>query len=332
MKEPVIIFEKIEKSFEIGRETRLKHILPRLFTRKPQRFTALKGISFKIYKNETVGFYGPNGSGKTLILKLIAGITKPDRGKITVRGKVAPVLELGAGLHPELSGRDNIYIYSTILGVPKREVDKNLKAIIHFSELEDFIGLPVKKYSTGMRARLGFSVAIFSRPDILLIDEVLAVGDRSFQIKCVEKIRELGRSTTIVLASCSNLTLLRSLCQRVYQMREINQALQPVFDFKFLSSLPEGFEFRTQTLSSSMEPFIKKGQLVLIMKTRFQNLREGDIIAFFGEGENIVIHRIVKRIEFGKNKAGFITKGDNEPAIDPWIVGEEDYIGKVFKP
>lgn len=164
----------------------------------------LKGVSFDIKKGEAVGLIGHNGCGKSTTLKLLAGILYPDGGGVELAGRVSSLLELGAGFHPDMSGRENIYINASIFGLSKKEIDKRLDEIIEFSELEEFIDNPVRTYSSGMYMRLAFSVAINVNADILLIDEILAVGDVNFQTKCFNKLMEIrAKGTTIVLVSHS---------------------------------------------------------------------------------------------------------------------------------
>ncbi len=173
--------------------------------RRPKQepvFHALKDVSFTLEKGRTLGIIGRNGSGKSTLLKLLAGILQPDRGRIRVNGKVASLLELGAGFHPEFSGRENIFINGIVLGLSKKEVRRRFHEIVRFAELEPFIDEPVRTYSSGMYMRLGFSVAVHTDPDILLIDEVLAVGDEAFQKKCYDKIAEFQRlGKTVVLVT-----------------------------------------------------------------------------------------------------------------------------------
>ena len=163
-----------------------------------------------------VGFIGRNGAGKSTLLKLISKVTFPTSGKLTTNGKVAGLLELGAGFHPELTGRENIFFQAAILGMPKKEIRLKEKEMIAFSELGEFIDTPVKYYSSGMYARLGFSVAIYLNPDILLIDEILSVGDASFQDKCIGRIKEFCRSKhkTVIIVSHS-FGYLTELCHRI---------------------------------------------------------------------------------------------------------------------
>jgi lipopolysaccharide transport system ATP-binding protein len=176
---------------------------------RKNEFWAVDDVSFELKKGEAYGLIGSNGSGKTTLLKMINGIFWPDKGKITVRGRVGALIELGAGFHPLLTGRENIYLNAAILGMTKEEVDDKLDEIVEFAEIGDFINAPVKFYSSGMFVRLGFSVAVHCEPDILLVDEVLAVGDRSFQIKCFKKMHELKKKEdmSIVLVSHNEYTM-----------------------------------------------------------------------------------------------------------------------------
>ncbi len=176
----------------------------------------LDGISFTVKRGEAIGLIGHNGCGKSTTLKLLTRIMYPDSGTITMRGRVSSLIELGAGFHPDMSGRENIYINASIFGLTKPEIDKRIDRIIEFSELEEFIENPVRTYSSGMYMRLAFSVAINVDADILLIDEILAVGDASFQAKCFNKLREIkAKGTTIVIVSHS-LNQIEQICERSY--------------------------------------------------------------------------------------------------------------------
>ncbi len=176
---------------------------------------ALKEITFKVKRGESFGFIGSNGAGKSTLLKLISGISKPTEGEISVRGRVSALMELGAGFHHEFTGRDNIYMNCSILGMTKDEIEKKMDEIIEFSELGDFIDRPIKIYSTGMFMRLGFSVAINTDPEILLIDEILAVGDEYFQSKCYKKIKEFREQGKTVIFVSHSINTVRGLCDRV---------------------------------------------------------------------------------------------------------------------
>jgi len=185
-----------------------------------EEYWALRDVSLEVAAGETVGLIGENGSGKSTLLKCMAKILRPDQGQIRVNGKVSALLELGAGFHPELSGRENVYLNGSILGVGKRELDRRFDEIVEFAGLERFIDTPVKSYSSGMYVRLGFSVAINVDPDVLLVDEVLAVGDEQFQRRCNEKFGQLrAHGSTIVIVS-HNLPVVRRLCERVALLRD----------------------------------------------------------------------------------------------------------------
>jgi len=177
---------------------------------RKDEFWALDDVSFEVKKGETLGIIGPNGSGKTTLLKLLNGIFWPDKGKITIRGKVGALIELGAGFHPLLTGRENIYINAAILGMTKKEVDKKFDEIVEFADIGDFLDTPVKYYSSGMFVRLGFAIAVHADPDILLVDEVLAVGDIHFQVKCFGKMKEFkGKGKTIIIVTHDIGTILK---------------------------------------------------------------------------------------------------------------------------
>jgi ABC-type polysaccharide/polyol phosphate transport system ATPase subunit len=180
--------------------------------RPDETFDALKGVSFDVASGKTFGIVGRNGSGKSTMLKLIAGIGRPTEGTVAVKGRLSALIELGAGFHPEISGRDNVYINGMMLGLSKREVAARFEEIVSFAELEEFIDAPVKTYSSGMYLRLGFSVAIHVDPDVLLVDEVLAVGDEAFTHKCLDKFAELRRRGRTVLLVTHSLDLVTRFC------------------------------------------------------------------------------------------------------------------------
>jgi lipopolysaccharide transport system ATP-binding protein len=175
---------------------------------------ALKDVSFKVKKGEVLGVIGNNGAGKTTLLKVLSKITTPSYGRAEIYGKISSLLEVGTGFHPELTGRENIYLNGTILGMRKREIDNKFDEIVDFSGVEKFIDTPVKRYSVGMSIRLGFSVAAFLEPDILVIDEVLAVGDADFQKKCLQKMESVGQHGRTVLFVSHNMQMVTRLCSR----------------------------------------------------------------------------------------------------------------------
>ena len=192
-------------------------------------FTALDGVSLDIARGETLGVIGSNGAGKSTLLKIIAGAAKPTTGKVTVNGRISALIELAAGFHPEISGRENVFINGIILGLSRSQVAERFDDIVSFAELQDFIDAPVKTYSSGMYMRLGFSVAIHIDPEVLLIDEVLAVGDEAFVHKCHDKIAEFKRRGKTILLVSHSLDSVRRLCDRVVWMKDgsIEQAGDP---------------------------------------------------------------------------------------------------------
>ena len=214
MSNTAISVEDVWKNFRLYHERNqyLKTTLLRGGRTKHDEFWALKGVSFEIPSGSTFGIIGSNGSGKSTLLKCLAGILTPDKGNIRIDGRLAALLELGAGFHPDLTGRENIHLNAAILGMTRKDIERHFENIVDFSGLESFIDTPVKNYSSGMVVRLGFAVAINVDPEILLIDEVLAVGDESFQQRCYEKIEELRRDgRTIVLVS-HGLSQITQLC------------------------------------------------------------------------------------------------------------------------
>jgi lipopolysaccharide transport system ATP-binding protein len=180
-----------------------------------EEFWALRDVNFGIYAGEAVGIIGENGSGKSTTLKLISRILEPTSGSVSVRGKVSALLELGTGFHPDLTGRENIFLNGSLLGVPRKEMQQRYESIVDFAELHEFIDTPIKHYSSGMVMRLGFAVAISVNPDILLTDEVLAVGDEAFQRKCLDYIAGLRRRGVTIVFVSHALDAVRSLCRRV---------------------------------------------------------------------------------------------------------------------
>lgn len=214
--EKVIEFKSVWKKFKRGRKLLLKEALLDIF--KPgvtTDFWALKDVNFSIQKGEAIGIIGKNGSGKSTILKLIAGVIVPTKGEVEIKGKIAPLIELGAGFHPELSGRENIYLNAAIMGVSRREVDEKFDEIVDFAEIREFIDTPVKHYSSGMYMRLAFAIAINVRPEILLIDEVLAVGDAQFQRKCMAKMENFKKNGVTIIFVSHSMKTVGKFCEKV---------------------------------------------------------------------------------------------------------------------
>ena len=175
---------------------------------------ALKDVSFKVQEGEVIGIIGHNGAGKSTLLKILSRITQPTKGRAVIQGRISSLLEVGTGFHPELSGRENIYMNGTILGMKKAEIDRNFDDIVDFSGIGKFLDTPIKRYSSGMKVRLAFSIAAYLEPEILVIDEVLAVGDQEFQNKCLGKMQDVAKSGRTVLFVSHNMAAVESLCTR----------------------------------------------------------------------------------------------------------------------
>jgi lipopolysaccharide transport system ATP-binding protein len=185
----------------------------------PHSFWALRDVNFTVQPGEVIGLIGQNGAGKSTLLKILSRITEPTKGRAILRGRVASLLEVGTGFHPELSGRDNIYLNGAILGMKHAEIARKFDEIVSFAEVEDFVDTPVKRYSSGMHLRLAFAVAAHLEPEILLVDEVLAVGDASFQKKCLGKMGDVARQGRTVLVVSHNMASILSLCQRAVMLK-----------------------------------------------------------------------------------------------------------------
>lgn len=211
-----IVIDDVSKTFRLAVDPvhSVKERLLRLGKRGYEEFHALRPLSLDIAQGETVGVLGHNGSGKSTLLKCIAGILSPTTGTISLRGRLASLLELGAGFHPELSGRENVYINAAFLGISRREIAKRFDDIVAFAELEQFIDEPVKHYSSGMYVRLGFAVAVNLEPDILLVDEVLAVGDEVFQKKCLNRVKQFQAEGRTIVFVTHAADMVREVCDR----------------------------------------------------------------------------------------------------------------------
>jgi len=218
MSTPAITVDNVSVRFNLSKERvdNLKEYVIRFLKRQLmfQEFFALKNVSLTVKKGEAWGIIGANGSGKSTLLKVISGIIKPFEGSVSIRGSVAPLIELGAGFDPNLTARENIYLNGTILGHTKRYMTEHFDEIVDFAELKEFLDSPIKNYSSGMKARLGFSVATMVRPSILIVDEILAVGDFKFQQKCKKRMEEmLAGGTTLLYVSHSSDSV-KQLCSR----------------------------------------------------------------------------------------------------------------------
>lgn len=212
-----IKFDSVDKTFHVRERSKLirSHIASWFRPKKPgEGFHALRDVSFEICREESVAVIGHNGAGKSTLLNLVTGVAPPDKGTVSINGRVAALLELGAGFHPDLVGRENIYLNAALLGFSRRQTDQLFDQIVDFAGIGDFIDEPLRTYSTGMGLRLAFSVAIHMDPDILLIDEVLGVGDGAFQSKCFEKILDFRRAGKTIVCVSHATSILFHLCQR----------------------------------------------------------------------------------------------------------------------
>ena len=197
--------------------TRLARLRSRT-TRSP--LWAVKEATFDLGEGEVLGIIGRNGSGKSTLLRMLAGVTAPTKGTVSVRGRVAPLIAVGVGFHPELTGRENVYINGTVLGLTRREIDRRFDEVVDFAEIEPFIDTPVKFYSSGMFVRLGFAVSVVADPDVLIVDEVLSVGDMAFQLKCVDRMAEIQKAGATIVVVSHNLAAVRNLCRRTIVMHD----------------------------------------------------------------------------------------------------------------
>jgi ABC-type polysaccharide/polyol phosphate transport system ATPase subunit len=221
----ILTFDQVSKRFTFATEqpgTVLETVIDRLVPRRRERTNpnqgelwALKDISFAVKPGESLGIIGRNGSGKSTLLKLATRIIKPTSGTVQARGRVSALLELGAGFHPDLTGRENIFLNGSLLGLSRQQMEQSYQAIVDFSELHDYIHMPVKHYSSGMYMRLGFSVAIHVQPDLLIVDEILAVGDQAFQNKCTQRVYQMIQDGVTVIMVSHNLESIRTICSRV---------------------------------------------------------------------------------------------------------------------
>ena len=314
MDAPAIAVDGIGKRFRIYHE-RPTSVKERLihFRTKSEDFWALRGVTFDVPEGSTLGLIGPNGSGKTTLLKIIAGILRPTEGTATTHGRIASLLALGAGFHPELTGRENVYLNASILGLSHQETDRLFDDIVAFAELEEFIDTQVKFYSSGMYVRLGFGVAVHVDPAILLIDEVLAVGDEAFQRKCIARIREFqseGRTIVFVTHAVDHVL---QICDRAVMLDhgEIHSQGDPkdvVREFRLVMSRQDvayGWDEGTKEIEivsaeiydhdgASPESFAPGDELVIQLELKANKPVEDPVVSF-------ALHDQANRFVFGTN-------------------------------
>lgn len=264
--QPAISFNNVSKRFTYSREQpqSIQETVISVFGRRKRQpkkdLWAVNDLSFDLMPGQSLGIIGRNGSGKSTVLKLVARILRPTSGQVAVRGRVSALLELGAGFHPDLTGRENIALNASVLGLSQQDVAQNYDAIVEFSELGDFIDMPVKHYSSGMYMRLGFSVAIHVDPDILIIDEILAVGDQAFQTKCIDRIHELHQAGVSIIFISHNLSIVQRMCSRLIwlengHMRAIGPTEEVANQYKYQSDTTVGRQLASENETRTFNRF-----------------------------------------------------------------------------
>ncbi len=215
---PMVRLEGVVKEFLLRHTRSIKEYVVWWLTGRKgdlgESFKALDQVTYTINKGESVALLGFNGSGKSTSLKLVSGVMLPDKGEVKVRGRIAGLIEVGAGMHPDLTGRENVYLNGAILGMSEEEIDRKFDSIVEFSGIEKFIDTEVKFYSSGMYMRLAFSIAVHSEPDVFLVDEILAVGDEPFQRKCIDKLQQLRSSGQTLMVVSHDLEMIKRICER----------------------------------------------------------------------------------------------------------------------
>jgi ABC-type polysaccharide/polyol phosphate transport system ATPase subunit len=257
---PAVVVDDVSKRFRLYREktTTLKERFTRLRGSVHEDYWALKNVSLEVPRGTTYGIIGHNGSGKSTLLRLMAGIHRPTTGRIDVDGRVSALLELGAGFHPELTGRENIYLNGSILGLGRRDINAKIDEIIDFAGIDEFIDSPVKIYSSGMFVRLGFSVAVHVEPDILIIDEVIAVGDEDFQRRCFDHLYRLRNSGATIIMVTHSLNLVQSMCDNAAwldhgELRAIGSAPDVVHEYLDAVNVVEAKRLENDAASDEVE-------------------------------------------------------------------------------
>lgn len=246
---------------------------------RPSEFFALEDINFELKKGEALGIIGQNGSGKTTLLRIINGIFPPDRGKVAVRGRIGALIAVGVGFHPHMTGRENIYLNGTILGMSRKEIDEKFQEIIDFADIGEFIDAPVSTYSSGMTVRLGFSIAIHSDPEILLADEVLAVGDLSFALKCYRKISEYREKGGSIVLVSHGMQLVRNTCQKVLWV-EFGKVVEYGSAQEICDKYEQAMMKKDKSSVKTMGNIIKNDPLVGIVKVEFLNEKNENVLSF----------------------------------------------------
>jgi len=263
---------------------------------RKDEFWALNDINFELKKGECLGLIGRNGAGKSTILKLINGLIKPDAGKVTVRGRVGALIELGAGFNPILTGRENIYINGAVLGFSKKEIDKKFDAIVDFAEIDEFIDTPVQNYSSGMKVRLGFAIAAQMEPDVLLIDEVLAVGDDNFKTKCLEKITGFQKNGVAIILVSHNLLQIETVCSRSCLIS--NGTLEGIGEtYEIISQYIDKLNFLKKIKNESIRPLFGTGEIFIKeLKLEDKNRKNTNTFYTLDDVHFLITYKATKKI------------------------------------
>ncbi|MCA9897837.1 MAG: ABC transporter ATP-binding protein [Ardenticatenaceae bacterium] len=321
---PAVRFENVTKRYELGTgQTSIKRILMKPFRKNSvpdsQILWALRDVNFEIPPGSALGLVGPNGSGKTTSLKLLSKITFPTSGKVHINGRISALIELGAGFHPDLTGRENVYLNGTILGMKKEEIDKRFDQIVDFSGIERFIDTPVKRYSSGMYVRLGFSVAAHVEPDVLLVDEVLAVGDAQFRQKCARRIEELQAIGTTIVFVAHNLYLVRSVCDKAVFL--LKGVVQEQGDVDGVLNTYENWLIKQQIEQGGAPAAAMRGKIdghsqdVAIQQIEMRNLNSGSNEDFnYDDPAEIRVHYKTEKPIQDPNLVVRITRADGATA------------------
>lgn len=352
MKQPIIILNHITKTFQL--QSSKPSLIDNFSSKKHSVYHALTDISFSIHRGEKIGIIGDNGSGKSTLLKIIAGITTPSAGTLTINGKIISIIDITAGFDPELSGLENLKLNALLLNMSKQDISKDRNDIIEFSGLGDFIYQPLHTYSSGMILRLGFAIAIHADPEILVLDENIIVGDQEFQKKLFDHLMGNFFKDKTVIFSSHMLSVVKQMCHKIVWLekgrvkkigntkiidqykRHHLEVLAPQLPaqphirdmFMLYKKIPIGQTITVTAGSTSMEPFILQGQKIIIQIKTFGQVMPGDIIAFWHHKlHQIVVHRCLKR-----TAKYLYTKGDNNLLTDNFQVTRSNFLGAVVKP
>ncbi len=315
MSEPVITFDHIYKKFSRGEQhTSLRDFLPamakKLFRGKKafdatalegKQFWAVQDVSFQLKRGESMGIIGPNGSGKSTTLKLLSGILRPDSGNFSVKGRLSALIEVGAGFHPDLTGRENVFLNGRILGMTRKELQAKFADIVEFSGVGEFIDTPVKRYSSGMAVRLGFAVAAYIEPDVLLVDEVLAVGDMEFRSRCHARMEAMRKNGVTMILVSHNLNEVRNLCEQTVMLykgeMQMHGQTQKVLE-KYYQTVSD--RIKNEQDKRTAEQYKDRGPTGIKLKGITLHDSKGNITETIGSGQPMTVriaYKTTRRIE-----------------------------------